>query len=114
VNSWAEYLTNHFFSKSKNKVLSVSAIAVVFLLLKLRYKNDKSVESDKIKTDNVRIKSKGYVDKVFFERIWEMIKIVVPNWYSKEAFDLYLLSLFLVARTFLSIYIARINGDIVK
>ena len=39
---------------------------------------------------------------------------MIPSWKSKEVLDLALLSIFLVARTFLSIYLASVNGRIVK
>ena len=42
------------------------------------------------------------------------MRIVIPSWHSKEVMDLVLLSVFLVIRTFLSIYLATVNGRIVK
>ena len=50
----------------------------------------------------------------FFQRILVLIKIVIPSWKTREFRDLSLLSIFLVVRTFLSIYVASINGHIVK
>ncbi len=44
----------------------------------------------------------------------KLIKIVIPSWKSIEVLDMTLLSAFLVSRTFLSIYIANINGSIVN
>jgi hypothetical protein len=44
----------------------------------------------------------------------ELLKVVIPNWKTPEVLDLAQLTLFLVARTFLSIYISSINGRIVK
>ena len=57
---------------------------------------------------------KGNVDKVFWKRIKYLVKIVVPRWNCVEVLDLVLLTLFLVLRTFLSIYLAGVNGRIVK
>jgi hypothetical protein len=54
------------------------------------------------------------VDKVFFERIKVLIKIVVPSIASKEARYLAIVSVLLVIRTFLSIWLADVNGNIVK
>lgn len=59
-------------------------------------------------------KGKGNVDNVFFERIKHLIKIVIPRWNCVEVLDLFLLTVFLVLRTFLSIYLAGVNGKIVK
>jgi len=42
------------------------------------------------------------------------VKIVIPGWQSPEVLDLLLLSVFLVFRTFLSVYLASVNGRIVQ
>lgn len=51
---------------------------------------------------------------VFLKRAAELIKIVIPDWKSYETFNIVTLTVFLVVRTFLSIYIANVNGRIVK
>ncbi len=43
-----------------------------------------------------------------------MIKIAVPGWNTKETFYLIVLSGLLVVRTYLSIWLADVNGQIVK
>ena len=43
-----------------------------------------------------------------------LLKIAVPRWKSEEVFDLTMLTAFLVARTFLSIYVSTVQGRIVK
>jgi ATP-binding cassette subfamily D (ALD) long-chain fatty acid import protein len=48
------------------------------------------------------------------KRIVTLVKIVIPSWKTAEVLDLSLLTLFLVARTLLSIYIANVNGRIVN
>lgn len=57
---------------------------------------------------------KGHVDGIFWARIKKLVKIVIPSWTSPEVLDLIVLSVFLVIRTFLSIYLASVNGRIVK
>jgi ATP-binding cassette subfamily D (ALD) protein 3 len=47
-------------------------------------------------------------------RIKKLIAIVIPTWKCQEVLDLILLTAFLVLRTFLSIYLAGVNGKIVK
>jgi len=44
----------------------------------------------------------------------ELLKIVIPTWKCVEVLDISILTVFLVFRTFLSIYISSINGGIVK
>lgn len=39
---------------------------------------------------------------------------MIPTWKCKEVLDIFLLTVFLILRTFLSIYIAGLNGMIVK
>ena len=43
-----------------------------------------------------------------------MIKIVIPKIKSQEVSDIVVMTIFLVLRTFLSIYIANVQGRIVK
>ena len=54
------------------------------------------------------------MDAIFFSRIKKLVRIVIPTWKCEEVLDLVLLTVFLVLRTFLSIYIAAVNGKIVK
>ncbi|KAK9976137.1 hypothetical protein ABG768_021343 [Culter alburnus] len=58
-------------------------------------------------------KSPG-VNAEFFKQILELVKIVFPRFVSKELGLLCLHSLALVSRTFLSIYVAGLDGKIVK
>lgn len=44
----------------------------------------------------------------------KLLPIVLPGIYSKEAFFLLVHTAFLVSRTFLSIYVAQLDGTIVK
>jgi hypothetical protein len=50
---------------------------------------------------------------VFLERIKKLIRIVVPSWNTKEALYLVVLTGLLVVRTFLTIWLADVNGRIV-
>ena len=43
-----------------------------------------------------------------------LLKVLFPKWNVRETFDLGLLTVFLVLRTFLSIYISSIQGGVVK
>jgi ABC-type uncharacterized transport system fused permease/ATPase subunit len=59
-------------------------------------------------------KAKVAVNQEFFNRLGKLFKIVMPSWTSREAILLYTHSACLVARTFLSIYVARLDSTLVK
>jgi hypothetical protein len=57
---------------------------------------------------------KPSVDKVFFRQLRAILRIAFPSWNSKESFIVLLHSFFLVLRTVLSIYVAKLDGRIVR
>ena len=59
-------------------------------------------------------KGKGNVDSVFWRRIKKLIKIVLPSYGGREARYIYFLSVLLVVRTMMSIWLADVNGRVVK
>lgn len=61
-----------------------------------------------------RKRSRGNVDRVFWKRLRKLASIVMPTWGCREARYIYLLSLLLVLRTMLSIWLADVNGKVVK
>jgi len=50
------------------------------------------------------------VDKVFLARIKELVKIAIPSYNTKEAVYVVVLTGLLVVRTYLSIWLADVNG----
>jgi len=54
------------------------------------------------------------VDKEFWNRLFKLVKIVLPSWKSREARYIYFLTALLVVRTFMSIWLADVNGRVVK
>lgn len=54
------------------------------------------------------------MDKEFLVRLLRLAKIAVPSVYSPECLELCLLTVFLLLRTYLSIYLATVKGRIVK
>lgn len=54
------------------------------------------------------------MDKEFFRKAMKLIKIAIPSLYSQETFYLVSLSGLLVLRTIMSIWLAEVQGQIVK
>ena len=57
---------------------------------------------------------KGNVDALFWKRIRKLLKHVFTSWTCKEAQYVYSLTILLVIRTFMSIWLADVNGRVVK
>ena len=53
------------------------------------------------------------MDAIFIERIKKLIKIAIPSYKTKEAFYILILTGLLVVRTYMSIWLADVNGRIV-
>lgn len=53
------------------------------------------------------------MDAVFYERLSNLLRIVIPSLKSKEALLLVMHSSFLVFRTVLSLYVADLDGKCV-
>eukprot|EP00357_Protocruzia_adherens_P026458 CAMPEP_0114997472 /NCGR_PEP_ID=MMETSP0216-20121206/14920_1 /TAXON_ID=223996 /ORGANISM="Protocruzia adherens, Strain Boccale" /LENGTH=665 /DNA_ID=CAMNT_0002361861 /DNA_START=11 /DNA_END=2008 /DNA_ORIENTATION=+ len=103
-------------SKTKSGFL-LCAIGAVLYILHVRQQREaarllKQYKGAKLKS--AKKGGKGHVDKEFFERIPELIKIAIPSWKSREVRLMGLLTVFLVLRTGLSISLASVNGAIVK
>lgn len=54
------------------------------------------------------------VDKIFFKQLLKLLRIAIPSVFSKEFGLLVIHTSSLVARTFLSIYVAHLDGRLVK
>ncbi|KAJ1367947.1 hypothetical protein KIN20_028977 [Parelaphostrongylus tenuis] len=59
-------------------------------------------------------KKRGALDPLFLRQLLVLLKIMVPGLFSKEAGIIAIHSFILVCRTFLSIYVAGLEGRIVK
>ncbi|XP_033333058.2 ATP binding cassette subfamily D [Megalopta genalis] len=59
-------------------------------------------------------KSSVGLDRDFFKQLIALLKIMVPGWRTREAGLLTCATLTLLARTFLSVYVATLEGQIVK
>lgn len=108
-NSFFDY----FISNGKRKAISVSVILIILYLIKIRATKTKTV-SVRLDPSKEKKKTRGTVDAVFFHRITYLLKVLFPSWKVREVYDIGLLTIFLVLRTFLSIYLSSIQGGIVK
>lgn len=76
-------------------------------------KNEKNVKLDKTNGNGGKEKIAG-LDRAFVKQLIALLKIMVPGWRSREAGLLACATLTLLARTFLSVYVATLEGQIVK
>ena len=63
---------------------------------------------------NAKNRGKGNVDKEFWERVIKIIKHILPGWNCTESRYAVLLLALLVVRTLMSIWLADVNGRVVK
>lgn len=73
-------------------------------------------EADKalLKESKKQRQGKGNVDAHFWRSIGELIKKVIPSWYCYESRLLMIQACLLVVRTMMSIWLADVNGRVVK
>jgi len=103
------------FDTPQRKAMAV-AVAVVAIYGTNKMKQGGKID-EKLATKASNKKSrggKGNVDKEFITRITKLVKVVVPSAASGETGILVILSILLVLRTMLSIWLADVNGMIVK
>ncbi|KAK2588715.1 hypothetical protein KPH14_001605 [Odynerus spinipes] len=78
-----------------------------------RGKNEKNLPPDRVHKNGGKEKIAG-LDRVFVKQLIALLKIMVPGWRSREAGLLACATLTLLARTFLSVYVATLEGQLVK
>lgn len=110
-----DILIDMFIGTRKKKLMSGAILLIIAFLIHVQSMGGnnqfKMRPRDK---DGKKKGGKGNVDAVFLSRIKKLLKIVIPSWKTVEVLDIALLTVFLVLRTFLSIYISTVNGRIVK
>jgi ATP-binding cassette subfamily D (ALD) protein 3 len=104
---------NYFIQGGKRKAISISVILIILYLIKLRNTQTKTVNV-RLDPSKEKKKTRGSVDALFLKRILYLVKVMFPTWKVREVGELGLLTVFLVLRTFLSIYISSVQGGIVK
>ena len=116
-------------NKAKSAVALGTALVVVYSLRKYlkSSRRSKPVPTSKSVNDLLNFMKKGdegkttekkskpiHVNKEFFKNLKWLLKIMIPRLWSKEFGLLFLHTLSLISRTFLSIYVAQLDGRIVK
>jgi hypothetical protein len=95
-------------------------MVVIILFLWGSTRDDRQGKMNRNLSRNDKFKPKkqayrgGNVDAAFMEKIQNLIKVVMPNWTCKESKYVAILTLLLVLRTQMSIWLADVNGKIVK
>lgn len=64
--------------------------------------------------DKAKKGGKGNVDKEFWERVIKLVKQLIPTWKCKEVAYVSILAVLLIIRTMMSIWLADVNGRVVK
>ena len=59
-------------------------------------------------------KNLGRVDMSFFRRIRRLVAIAMPTWTCKEARYVFMLAACITLRTQMSVWLAGVNGNMVK
>ena len=70
--------------------------------------------ASRVNSKLIKKKVKGNVDKEFFKRIIKLIKELLPTWKCKEVGYIFGLGILVILRTMMSIWLADVNGRVVK
>ena len=97
---------------SPTKKLAFGA-TVAIIVIAIKGAQAKQPEGSRDKKGSSK-KGRGNVDAEFWKRIKKLIGYVIPNGTCREARYMYLLSVLLVIRTLMSIWLADVNGRVVK
>ena len=82
---------------------------------KMQQNNEKKDEGTQSKgRDASQKKASPNVNRLFYKQLRRLVKIIIPGLWTKEFGALAFHTATLVARTFLSVYVARLDGSIVK
>jgi len=87
----------------------MSAIVAILILGLKMATNKPPVELKNLKLES-KGRGKGNVDSTFWRRIFRLIKKVIPSWTCIEMQYTVLLSVLLIVRTMMSIWLADVNG----
>jgi len=74
----------------------------------------RSGSSKKKENESASTSKRKRINAEFLRQLKNLLRILIPSWKSKEMFILAFHTAFLISRTFLSIYVATLDGAIVR
>jgi len=89
---------------------SGGSLLILYKIFKRKYSLSTSKKDELVLIPKKTTRLKVQVDRIFFQRLLKIIKIIIPSISSKEFLHLIVLTLFLLVRTILSIQIADVTG----
>ncbi|KAK3572028.1 hypothetical protein QTP86_022261 [Hemibagrus guttatus] len=107
----SKYLT------AKNSSIAGGVLLLLYLLKRRRRSsklNSKKGSSELLlNNEKEQKKDRAAVDKVFFGRIMQILRIMVPRLFSKESWYLVMIAVMLVARTYCDVWMIQ-NGTMIE
>eukprot|EP01114_Cavostelium_apophysatum_P006669 TRINITY_DN1809_c0_g1_i1.p1 TRINITY_DN1809_c0_g1~~TRINITY_DN1809_c0_g1_i1.p1 ORF type:complete len:764 (+),score=232.80 TRINITY_DN1809_c0_g1_i1:79-2370(+) len=98
-----------------NKKLVGGVCLATLLFGYTQYTSSKTTKRDGESSDDKNLpKKRRGISKEFLLQIIPLLKICIPGWRSKEMLILIFHTAFLISRTFISIYVASLDGAIVR
>lgn len=83
-------------------IVAFAALVTVYKKIQFnKVKKDREIETTTKITPASKQNNKVKVDKLFFKRLGDILKIIVPSWKSTEALHLLVLTVLLYSRTIL-------------
>ncbi|XP_041357147.1 ATP-binding cassette sub-family D member 3-like [Gigantopelta aegis] len=102
---------------SRNSAIATAVGVGLFLLYRAnKIKRLRKTEEPEIKvviSQHGQKREKAAVDSVFFRRLLNILKILVPGWLTPEAWYLFVVALSLVARTYADVWMIQ-NGTLIE
>ena len=77
-------------------------------------KKSKKTESSSKPSSQPRKGGKGNVDREFWQKVVNLIKEIIPSWRCNEVSYVVITAGLLIVRTLMSIWLADVNGRVVK
>ena len=115
----APVLSKILHGKNVKHIMTIGGIAATIYYVsftsngsnKSYSKESRTIFSDQINQNSS--KEKAHLNKIFLLRVWKILKILVPGWWSKEAGFLFLVAAMLITRTRFDVWMID-NGTAIE